>query len=395
MAIANNQVFTTYPNGVFLNALPQFYNSTPTNNPMGFTPATDSSGNSISPTDLIGQGSKFLNGGSGGSILTGAKNYINQWGANTFGFSPSALPTYGGIGPGALPWQQPGMVANGSMVGSPGVVAGGPTFTGIAGGALSGAGVGGLVAGLTGGNSTAGSIGGGLASGIAAWAGLSSIGTMGVGAIAGLAAGKLFKKKPSDKTMAGGVSLESGEVNKYYAQQESSTGKKYDDNNAKMRDAVESGSARFVKYLKDNGAVLKDNNPDRTDEMVFVIGGRDGFRLFEYERGANVRDDSPRTAVEQAKGYKNYGSDFAAYSNGIKQTIMDRYEIPEELKKQLEGTDFQDISAWDAQAQSNSSAGYMTGVPRQDQVIGAREDTGKETFTQFLNKYNTRYTNGT
>lgn len=124
---------------------------------------------------------------------------VNAFGTN-LGFSGGGLQ-YTGVGPGALPWQQPGMVANPMMAGQAGVgpATGSLGTTATLGQTLGAAGIGafaGSFLGKIGGNSTGGSIGGGAGAAIGMMAG-GPIGAVVGGLIGGIGGGFFGSGKPS------------------------------------------------------------------------------------------------------------------------------------------------------------------------------------------------------
>lgn len=257
---------------------------------------------------------------------------------------------------------------------------------------------GGYLAGLMGGNEQTGSIGGGIgsAAGYALTAANPILGAIAGGVLGSVAGGMLGKKKPSDKTMAGGIDLETGQVNRYYADRESSTGKKFSDTGAQLRDAVETGASKFSQFLLANGATPmdpKDNNSQQ--EMAFVIGGRDGYRLFTYDRSADKLDTTgkikDRISVDQHKNYKNFGNDYNAYSKGIVEQMMSMYNIPDELKGQIEAMNITDIASFGQpqQGQGSSSSGSYGGA--RDILLTPRNKDDSQSFKDFLTTYRSKY----
>lgn len=258
---------------------------------------------------------------------------------------------------------------------------------------------GGYLAGLMGGNEQTGSIGGGIGSA----AGYVLMGANPIlGAIAGGVAGSVLggmmgKKKPSDKTMAGGIDLETGQVNRYYADRESSTGKKYSDTGAQLRDAVETGASKFAQFLLANGATPldpKDNNSQQ--EMAFVIGGRDGYRLFTYDRTPESIDpatgkDKVRISVDQHKNYKNFGNDYNAYSKGIVDQMLSMYNVPDELRAQIEAMNITDIASFGQPQQGQGGAGGGTYSGARDVLLTPRNKDDSQSFKDFLTTYRSKY----
>lgn len=129
---------------------------------------------------------------------------LNSFG-QSLGFAPAASSTgfmYGGVGPAALPWAQPGMMAPASMAGQSGVMSSAGSLTGSTlSSTLGAAGLGafaGSFLGKIGGNSTGGSIGGAIGAGIGNMI-LPGVGGVIGGALGGIAGGFFGNSKPSTK----------------------------------------------------------------------------------------------------------------------------------------------------------------------------------------------------
>lgn len=152
--------------------------------------------------DVASNVNKLNNSGTG--ILGNVTSSINQFGTG-LGFAPVASSTglvYGGVGPAALPWAQPGMLAPTSMAGEAGVMssAGSLGTTATLSSTLGAAGIGafaGNFLGKIGGNSTGGSIGGALGAAVGNMI-LPGIGGIIGGALGGVAGGFFGNKsKPT------------------------------------------------------------------------------------------------------------------------------------------------------------------------------------------------------
>jgi hypothetical protein len=265
--------------------------------------------------------SNFTGGSSG--PFSGLTSGINNFGTG-LGFAPGTL-SYTTAG--ALPWQVAGGVANPAMAGVSGVGATSGSLTGATlgstlGAASLGAGFGGLLAGMTGGNTTGGTIGGGIGAAVGNMIAPGIGGIVG-GLLGGIGGGMFGGGKPSDKTMAGGVSLGSGDIDTHYATTQSSTGKKFSQENATFRDQLQSNVSQFSKFLLQNGATPK--NPNST--LVMVNGSRDGLRYFV------------RTTDEQGNRHDtplvNTGQDAGNYYSQLSNALLEQYDIPPALKAQL------------------------------------------------------------
>lgn len=143
-----------------------------------------------------------------GKLGSSIKQGVDAFGVNNLGLGQTV---YSGMGPGTLPWNQPGMVANSTLAGEAGTTTLGGLGAGI-GGAFSGYDIGSLIGGWLGGNQQNAAIGGALGgalgavalgglSGVAMGATLGSvvpgIGTV-IGAVAGSVLGGMFGgKKPN------------------------------------------------------------------------------------------------------------------------------------------------------------------------------------------------------
>lgn len=243
------------------------------------------------------------------------------------------------------------------------------------------------------GNPTGGAIGGSAGATIGMYAG-GPVGAI-IGGLAGSTLGQFFgNNKPSDFTQAGGINLNTQSVVDRYAKEESSTGKKYNSNVAKLRDNVQQGASAFTKWLIDNGATPKEDPNGKQKDMLFIVGGRDGFRTAVLDNGW---DKTKRIPVEQLPEYKSYGKDYKAYSTGIANDILSKYNVPDELKSKFESMKqegaFNDIAAFGQSKESvATTASFQVKDTRRDMVI--KGNTGNtKSWSQFLNSYNEKYTN--
>lgn len=339
-----------------------FNNGVSTINSIGSTLGFGSTAGSAALTGTTGAGAFLPTTTFGTPALSGALPGLY-----------SATPAAAGVVPGS---QLTG--ALGSSTPLSGVI--GPAGIGAVGG--------GLIAKWTGGNELGGSIGGaaggaaggylaGTATGTAIGAALGlsaqalNFVIPGLGIVIGGLAGSLWSnKKPSDKTMAGGVNLNGGTVNKFYADTQSSTGGKFDDNNAKFRDQMQDSSAAFSKFLLDNGATLKGKD----NTLVLVNGSRDGLRYW-------IRDYVDGKPVDRE--IKNFGQDFASYSKSLAKDITNEYNIPPALQAELDKMDFSDISH--VAGGSNPSVQNQQATYTPPSVAAKRGDNN--TFEAFYNNY--------
>ena len=178
--------------------------------------------------DLVSTPEKANSATGGTGILGNVTSAINQAGTS-LGFAPVSSSTglmYSGMGPAALPWAQPGMVAPTSMAGTSGVAstAGSLGTTATLSEVLGGAGLGAFAGGFLGrigGNKTGGMIGGALGGALGAATGLSSglamgatlgsvvpgLGTVIGAAVGGLAGGFFGNNKPATSSDEYGAML--------------------------------------------------------------------------------------------------------------------------------------------------------------------------------------------
>jgi len=330
-------------------------NAAGVSNPMVLPTAQPKSGGSggIGIGDIPG-GSSISNSG----IFSGAKNAINNFGLNNLGIGSSVGPTPLSAGFGGAP-------ATGSLSGA--------SLTGVLGSAAGGFGVGGLTSGLLGGNTKAGSIAGGLGSGAMALAGFGGPASLLVGAGVGALAGGLFKKKPSDKTQSGGVGINTGQVNPYYAKEKSMTGEKFSEDNANLRNQYETGIANYVNYLREKGAVA--NNTDPARDLIIQVGSRDGLKAWMLgDQNAN-----------------RYGKDPKTFSHGVVDLLNKEYnlspELQAEVKTMLESGKLDDISKFgQSQSQAQGQVGTGFGTPP---TMPVRRASNAESFSDFVKRYNT------
>ncbi len=292
--------------------------------------------------------------------LTPVKNAIDTFGTN-----------FGLAGPNQVYNAAVGPTATGAPMSAGSA---GASLSGVLGGAGIGAGVGGLTTMLTGGNQVGASLGGGIGGGIAAGAGFGPVGMAVGGVMGGLVGGLFGNKKPSDKTQAGGVNLFTGQANRNYADKESQTGKKFSSQMAQLRDQTEAGVSRFSQFLLQNGAKPMDDGKGER-ELVLVLGNRDGFRYFA--RPTSRVDDSPM---------QNFGKDYKGYSNALVNEVMSRYQVPDQLRNQVQemikAGKFDDIRAFgqDTKAASGMQFGAQPMIP------GARPN-GAESYADFIKRH--------
>lgn len=214
-----------------------------------------------------------------------------------------------------------------------------------------------------------------------------------VGGLLGSLGGGLFgNNKPSDFTQAGGINVSNGIIQDRYAKEESSTGKKFNGQVAKLRDNIQSGASAYTKWLVDNGATLKD--PNKNTDMLFIVGGRDGFRTAELPNGW---DKSQRTNEQNLPGYTKYGKDFKAYSNGITSSIASKYNIPEELQKKIDDKksngELNDITTFGQKNYTDTYAKDLIASTKVDMTIQKKQESNTK-WKDFLKSYNEKYANG-
>ncbi len=272
---------------------------------------------------------QFSSGNSGTGIFNGLKNNINQFGTN-FGFASPAGSTLD-VATGTAAFQGPTL--NGSPLGAlQGPTAGitpGAASSATLSGTLGAAGIGafaGNFLGKIGGNSTGGSIGGGIGAAIGNMI-VPGIGGIVGGLLGGIGGGFFGNSKPSDKTMVGGINWALGREEDTYKNTQSSTGDKYSDTNAAIRDTAQTGSANFVKFLLQNGATPKTDSPYANTNMLLKVGSRDGMQV--GFQGNNMPEPQ----------YVTNTQDTGQFFNDINSTIIGNYNIPTELQEKLKNMD--------------------------------------------------------
>lgn len=315
---------------------------------------------------------------------------------------PLTQTTYATQAAGSLPWQTAGSVMNPSVVASgtvpQGMAATGASMAGVTTAAVAGYWGGTKLAESLNLNPTGGGLGGAGGAALGAYYGsiVPGIGTITgavVGGLLGSLGGGLFgNNKPSDFTQAGGINITSGGIVDRYAKEESSTGKKYNDQIAKLRDNIQTGASAYTKWLVDNGATLKDPNDNK--DMLFIVGGRDGFRTAELPNGW---DKSQRIPEQKLPGYTKYGKDFKAYSNGISSSIQEKYNIPEELQKRIDekksNGELDDITTFGQKNYTTTYAKDLIASTQVDTII-ERNQGSPTKWRDFLKSYNEKYSNG-
>lgn len=290
-----------------------------------------------------------------GQTITGN---VNAFGLNSLGIGSSVGPTPLAAGLNGAP-------ATGALSATP--------LTSVLGSAAGGFGIGALTAGFTGGNTTAGGIGGGLGAGAAALAGSTGpVGLVAGGVLGGLAGGLFGGKKPSDKTQSGGVSIINGDTNRYYADSQSMTGKKYSQQNAKVRDELENSLSTFTKYLLANGATpVWGAKEDR--DVIIQYGSRDGYKWW----------------FEGAKAPNRYGNNYKEFSKTMIDQTLQQYNLPDDLKAKLQGMPSDDIVGL-AKNLTKDQRQQQMGKTQQILLPGRRNDDSGA-FKDFLAKYRQNY----
>jgi hypothetical protein len=306
------------------------------------------------------------------------------WGSSLGGSTATDLTALNGVG------------ASGETAGAAASTGPGAAAYGVAG--IAGYWGGAKIASMLGENPTGGSIGGASGAMYGAYVGstVPGVGTVAgalVGGILGSIGGSfLGPNKPSDFTQAGGINLSTGSIESRYAKQESSTGKKFNSQVASLRDNIQQGATAFTKFLQDNGATLK--NPDEAQDMLFIVGGRDGFRTAVMPSGW---DRSQRVEEQKLPEYKKYGKDFKGYSNGITSDISSRYNIPPELQKKLDekktNGELDDITTFGQKNYGDTYAQDLIKSTRVDVMIEKKKESNTK-WADFLKSYNEKYING-
>lgn len=259
--------------------------------------------------------SSGLLGNIGSAIQTNITNPINAFGNSAFGLSSGTSA---------------GAEAGASWTGA--------TLSGVLGSAGAGYGAGGAIAGLLGENQTGGSVGGALGgvagdlfgAAAAAWTGIGALGGpigIGIGILAGAVLGGLFgNNKPSDMTQVGGIDIAKGAVNPVYAQQESSTGDKYDQNDATLRDTAQMGAGNLAQYLLANGATpINQPGANAPAALIMQVGNRDGYRV-DLQGPYNNGEVVP---------ISNAGQDSGKFIQNVTSAVLSQYNLPDSLKTQL------------------------------------------------------------
>ncbi len=312
---------------------------------------------------------------------------------------------------GAMPWQAAGAVANPAVAASgnaavalPWQVPGPPMPAGAAAG---GAGALGTsiagIAGYWGGtklaealgqNPTGGGIGGGLGSTAGfILSGGNPLGAVVGGALGSLVGGMFGNNEPSDFTQAGGININTQQVVDRYAKEESSTGKKFNSNVAALRDNVQQGANTFTKWLIDNGATPKEDPSGKQKDMLFIIGGRDGFRTAMMDNGW---DKSVRVEEKNLSGYKNYGKDYKAYSNGIADQLLSNFNVDDNVRAKFEemkkNGELDDIAAFGSSKEqySQTYSQDLIKSTQRDTLIAAPK-TPNTKWRDFITTYNSKY----
>jgi hypothetical protein len=314
----------------------------------------------------------------------------------------TSAPTYAAAG--ALPWQTAGGVMNPTVAASgaiptgaaaPSAVASGLSTAGaFAGAAAIGYFGGSKIGEMLGGSPTGGAVGGTAGAIIGqALIPIPFVGA-GIGAVVGSTIGQFFgNKDPSDYTQAGGININTQQVVDRYAKEESSTGKKFNSNVAALRDNVQQGANTFTKWLIDNGATPKTDPSGKQKDMLFIIGGRDGFRTAMMDNGW---DRSVRVEEKNLNGYKNYGKDYKAYSNGIADQLLSNFNVDDTLKAKFEemkkNGEIDDIAAFGATKQqySQTYSQDLIKSTQRDTLIAAPK-TPNTKWKDFITTYNSKY----
>jgi hypothetical protein len=312
-------------------------------------------------------------------------------GLNAAGTSLGLIPTTAEASAGTLSGASTALTGleGGSASAASAAPAAGAGIAGYGAAAIGGYWGGAKVAEMLGGNQTGGSIGGAV--GATAGMFFGPVGAI-AGGVLGGAVGSMFgPKEPSDYTQAGGINLSTQSVVDRYAKQESSTGNKFNQQIATLRDQVQTGATSFTKWLTDNGATVKQDPNGKQKDMLFIIGGRDGFRTATLDNGW---DKTKRIPVQQLPEYKNYGKDYKKYSNGIADDILSNYNITPELQAKYDeykkSGQLDDIAAFGKTSQTYSGTDIIKATQRDTIIAGKTESTSTwdNFYTKYTNKYN-------
>jgi len=297
--------------------------------------------------------------------LTGS-NPLNTLGGN-LGFA-TTVPTYGpGISAvsGTLPWQTPGAVIPSSVAPS---IPAGLQSTGTLGGSLTNAtlsgtlgaaGLGGLAGnflGKIGGSSTGGSIGGAAGAAIGNMI-LPGVGGFIGGGLGGVLGGFFGGGKPSNRLQVGGIEMVANEIDHNGAQKFSMTGKKFSAENAQVRDAFQGYANNFTKFLRDNGATWSGGN----ETLVMRFGDRSGFDYYFEDRDSGTKE---QIIAGHESGFgrteiQGFERNSMAMGQAMAQAIIERHDLPDNLKVKLEN---QDLTSLFFGTQIGNSQGSTGGV---------------------------------
>lgn len=308
----------------------------------------------------------------GGNSTTGISGAINS-----LGFGGGA-PVYGGVGPAAMPWMQPGMIANPTMAasGAPGIVSSTNALGGTASltSSLGAAGIGafaGNFLGRIGGNPTGGSIGGGAGAGI----GMAIGGPVGavIGGLAGGVLGGFFggKKKPNPASLfAATTDGDKGITGDSYGS------KHMDDSFAR---GTASSFSNYVKTLKSEYGI------DIGGQTIF--GGSDKGRNFIRTQDTSLPYDDPYGyATDTIMDFDpNDPNSVQKAYNGLAVDILKRKKMyTPELEKQINEIGTVEGAKKTIAAQNKAMGRSAEGVP----MIGAVKDSKALSFSDYTKQHN-------
>lgn len=333
------------------------------NNPYGYSPLASSrptqqqQGNS-SFGGILGNASTLKNAGQfvQNGFQIPQSGFVNSIGSG-LGFSSGGL-AYSGVGPAALPWAQPGMVANSAMAGLPGVsgATGALGTTSTLSSTLGAAGIGafaGNFLGKIGGNSTGGTIGGALG------AGLGNIVAPGIGgfiggAIGGIAGGFFGGgKPPTNASEFDGNLYKDGTISNFSYGAKNASG--YSDYNTQMS-----------KEMADYMAKIKPHLGISDFKEAFIRGGVNTKYSPSGQPGFLMVNDTV---------YGFDPNDMSSRQQAIGQAIA-------QMARESGATEEQIKTASDAvTAQSSPQGQAQTGVP----FVPIKNTTK---FNEFMAKYN-------
>jgi hypothetical protein len=205
------------------------------------------------------------------------------------------------------------------------------------------------------------------------------------GAFIGGGIGSMFNSKPSNRLQVGGINFDTGEYDAAGSQRFSQQGEKYSPQNASLRDTYSSAASDTIKYLRSIGA----EQTTALNSLVVKVGDRSGYSYFWEPkpqsqdtvdfRGAQVNKELFEMS-DADKGQKDFGKDPAAFSDGLREDILGKFNLTPEQAEEAR-------QVFDARAATSSGGENTQQGGRLQAAIPMV--AGRKTFKEYVNQKKT------